>query len=118
MALADVKIYFKQVEDQWFEARENLTDFEQALKEGYITEDRLACVKEDFAIIDDNYQRLAFIMHLFAIPNRHSKKLTQSDKMLIEKLSLAHADSTYVIKENEDALARLRADIKKLEQQQ
>lgn len=116
MSLVDVKIYFKQVENQWFEAKTDLVDFEQALKDGYITEDRLESVKEDFAVIDENYQRLAYIMHLFAIPNRHSKHLTKADQKLADTLSLAKADTDYVLQENEDALVRLRADIKELKQ--
>lgn len=115
MALADVKVYFKQVEDQWFEARHDLADFEQALKDGYITEDKLKDVKEDYAIIEANYQRLAYIMHLFAIPNRHSRTLTLADKKLVDKLSLVRANSNYVLQENQDALKKLRIDIKKLE---
>ena len=116
MALADVKVYFKQVEDQWFEAKADLADFEQALKDKHITEDQLADVEENFAILDENYQRLAYIMHLFAIPNRHSRKLTQADLKLADKFSLVGADEDYVLKENEDALKNLRAEITRLKE--
>lgn len=116
MALADVKTYFKQVEDQWFEAKADLADFEQALKDKHITEDQMADVKENFAILDENYQRLAYIMHLFAIPNRHSRKLTTADIKLANKLSLVGADEDYVLRENEDALKNLRAEIARLKE--
>lgn len=114
MALADVKVYFKQVETQWLEAKNDLKDLEQALKDGYITEERLTDIKADFDIIDTNYQRLAYIMHLFAIPNRHSHKQSKAEQDLAKKLTLVQADDDYVGLENQDALTNLRKHIDQL----
>lgn len=114
MALADVKVYFKQVETQWFEAKNDLKDLEQALKDGHITEEHLEAIKADFDTIDTNYQRLAYIMHLFAIPNRHSRKQSHAEQELINKLTLVHADADYVKLENQNALTNLRKHIDQL----
>lgn len=84
------------------------------MKDGYITDERLNDIKADFDVIDTNYQRLAYIMHLFAIPNRHSRKQSKAEQDLVKKLTLVHANDDYVRLENSDALASLRKHIDQL----
>ena len=116
MALADVKAYFKQVEQMRQDAKSDLEDFEQGLKDGYVTEDRVAEIRDEFAKIDTNYQRLLYIMWLFDIPNRRAKKVkfNKANQDLIARFSLAKSDAEAVQLENSDALAKLRQEIKLL----
>lgn len=41
MAIIDVKRYYYEVLNQYLEMKEDIADFEEALKAGYITEDKL-----------------------------------------------------------------------------
>ena len=61
MALIDFKRYMFQVEAQYVEMKEDLKDFEQALKDGYITEDKLVSVREYVEMLEQNYKRLLYI---------------------------------------------------------
>ena len=47
MALIDVKEYYYTMLNQYLEAKNDLKDFESALHDGYITEDRLVGVQEE-----------------------------------------------------------------------
>ena len=132
MALADVKIYFKQLEAQRNEMQADLADFEKAMRQGYITEDRLEDVKADFAIVDTNYQRVAYLIWLFEIPARKKQHKTKKqrqaayirkakaakhyaqDKELINKFSLAKSDMEAVLAENENVLLKFKEDLNKL----
>ena len=41
MAIKDVKVYFYNMLGQYLEMKEDLKDFDQALQDGHITEDKL-----------------------------------------------------------------------------
>ena len=114
MAVADVKAYFKKVEKQYRELKDNMKDFDEAFAKGYITEDRLTEVKKWCNVVETNYERLAYIMHLLAIPNKHGKKLTKADEKLRQSLSMLKADENYVLVENQDALVNFRKEVEKL----
>lgn len=116
MALADVKAFFKQLQSQRDEMKADLADFENALAEGHITEDQLQSVKEDFDLVETNYQRVLYIMYLFDIPNRHSKKtkFLQANRKLIEQFSLNKSDEDALITENENVIKHFRDELKRL----
>lgn len=114
MAIADVKSYFRKVEKQYRELKGNLKDFDEAFAKGHITEDKLTEVKNWCNVVETNYERLAYIMHLLAIPNKHSKKLSRADEKLRKTLTLVKADEDYVLEENRDALVNLRKELEKL----
>ena len=74
MAIKDVKIYYYNMLGQYLEMKDDLKDFEQALKDGHITEDKLADVTKDVEDLQNNYARLSFIMYLLELPSRKNKK--------------------------------------------
>ena len=74
MAIGDVRSYYYTVLAQYLEEKQNLADFEQALREGLITEDKMQEAMEIVAGLETNYHRLAYIMYLFDMPNRTTKK--------------------------------------------
>lgn len=119
MAVKDVREYLTKVQAQYMAAKADLADFEQGLKDGYITEDRLEEVKDELYKIEVNYQRLLYIQYLLNEPQRRSKKQKyhNSNNILDEYFEASGATSKAVEKENEDALVALRKELKKIKEE-
>lgn len=119
MAIKDVKIYYYNVLSQYLEMKADLKDFEQALADGHITEDKLEEVRQDVAQIKDNYDRLSFILYLLAMPNRKSKKekYIKTSNILESYFEKTGHNMDAVLKENEDVLKHLKAEIKRLSEE-
>jgi hypothetical protein len=116
MAIRDFKQYLYNVQKQYVEMKMDLEDFQQALADGYITEDKLEAIKEDFRAVEDNYHRLLWVEFLLGVPNRKSKKdkYKKSQQKLIDGFEYFKADENSVISENENLLKHFREEIKKL----
>lgn len=116
MAALDVKKYFAKVQSQYLEMKADMSEFEQAFKDGHITEDQLDAAKEDILRIETNYQRLVYIMYLLELPNRASKhdKHNRMNKKLLNGLSKVGADEAGVLQENKSALDHFRAELEHL----
>jgi len=119
MALRDVKEYYYIMLSQYIEVKEDLADFEQALKDGYITEDKLTDIQQDVLNIKNNLDRIQYIMYLFELPNRKNKK----EKYKISNANLEqyfienNASLKSLTDENASIIAHLRAEIKKYKQE-
>ena len=74
MAVRDFRQYLGTVQRQYLEMKADLKDFEQALKDGFITEEKLQEVIEDVNKIETNYNRLLYVAYLLELPNRNEKK--------------------------------------------
>ena len=74
MAIRDVKEYYYAMLAQYLEEKQNLEDFSDALKEGLITEEQMQDAIDNVASLEENYHRLAYIMYLFNMPSRATKK--------------------------------------------
>lgn len=111
MAIKDFRRYLGTVYAQYTEAKNDLADFEQCLKNGLITEDRLSEVKEELSTIEQNYQRLVYVDYLLCRPNRYNKKnqFDRSTKKLAQVIS-AGSDQA-VIEENKTALNRIKQEL-------
>ena len=118
MAIKDVRIYFYNMLSQYIEEKQNLADFEEALKNGNITEDQMREALEVVAGLEENYHRLAYIMYLFELPNRGSKKASyvKQHKSILEELKRLGADIDSVKAENTDALIHFKATLKALKE--
>lgn len=116
MALIDFKRYMFQIEAQYVEMKNDLEDFAQALKDGYITEEQLASVKEDVALIEQNYKRLLYVAFLLEIPKRNSKKAKYKkvNQSLINYFEELNAGENAIINENKSLLENIRAELKQL----
>ena len=116
MAVKDVREYYYNLLMQKIEMTQDLADFEQAFKDGYITEDKLAEAKEQVEIIEANFNRVGYIMYLLEMPNRESKKVKwrKQNKALGQAFSDKNADYEAIKAENRSALDHLRAELKKL----
>jgi len=116
MAVRDIKEYFYKIQDQYLEMKADLADFDQALKDGHITEDQLQAAKDEVLVIEQNYTRLAYVLYLLELPNRKSKqaRYNKQNENVVIYMQKYSADVDSVIRENDSALAQIRAEIKKL----
>ena len=120
MALRDVKEYYYKILAQKIEMQQNLKDYEQAFKDGYVTEDQLKEVKEDVAKIITNTDRIAYIIYRFELPKRKEKqsKYIKANKVLQDYFNDCGASEEAVFTENESALTHLRIELKKIKEKQ
>lgn len=116
MALRDVKEYYYTVQAQYITMKDDLADFEQALSDGYITEDQLETIKSDLAAVETNYNRLSYIMFLFGIPHRKKKqpKHLKLNQKLVNGFAELQADKTAVEQENKDIMKHFKEELKRL----
>ena len=116
MALKDVKEYYYRVAAQYLEMKDTLAEYDEAAKEGKVTEEQLADVKEDIARIEQNYYRLSYILYLFELP-KNSKAKTKFNKMQINKdlesyFNDVKGSSQVVLDENASMITHIRAKLK------
>lgn len=116
MAVKDVKLYYNKMFKQYLEMKNDIADFEQAFKDGFITEDKLEDVKNDVAKVEENYNRLSYIMYLLEIPNRSNKKerYKQNTKKVIDYLDYKKATEEAVSFENQSTLKHLINELEAL----
>lgn len=116
MAIKDVRQYYYTMLSQYLEEKQNLADFEAALKDGLISEDQMQEAIETVAKLEENYHRLAYIMYLFDMPNRGSKKqaYVKQYKGILDELKALGADIDAVKTENTDALIHFKAALENL----
>lgn len=116
MAVKDVRQYFYTMLAQYLEEKQNLADFEIALKDGLITEEQMQEAIENVAGLENNYHRLVYIMFLLDMPNKGSKKdiYVKQYKGILEELTRLGADINSIKEENSDALIHFKASLKTL----
>ena len=118
MAIKDVRQYFYTMLSQYIEEKQNLADFEEALKEGLITEEQMQEALEIVNSLEENYHRLAYIMFLFDMPNKGSKKAgyIKQYSTILEEFKRLGVDIDSIKKENSDALAHFKVALKALKE--
>lgn len=116
MAIKDVKKYYYEMLSQYLEEKQNLEDFESALKEGLITEEQMTSAMDAVSELEKNYYRLSYIMYLLNKPKRKEKEAvyTKQYKNVLDELIRLGADSESVRRENSDALVHFKARLKAL----
>jgi hypothetical protein len=119
MAISDVREYYYTMLNQYLEEKQNLADFEEALKEGFITEEQMQEALDTVADLEKNYHRLVYIMYLLDMPKRKHKKakyVKQYDTIL-EELKRLGADIDSIKAENDDALIHFKAALENLKKE-
>ena len=116
MAAKDVKEYYFKLIAQKAELEADLADFEEALKNGFITEDQMQAAKDELIPYQINLDRLTYIMYLLELPNRKTKKakFAKQNKKILDELEKRNADEQSVISENKSALDAFRKEVKEL----
>lgn len=119
MALRDVKEYYYTMLNQYVELKADLDDFDRALNNGYITEDKLAEVKADVLDAKANLERIQYILYLFNLPNRKKKraKLQFADSALQKYFKEVGADLDSIKDENTNCLTHIKLELKKLQKE-
>lgn len=118
MAIKDVREYYYTMLAQYLEEKQNLEDFAEALKNGLITEEQMREATEIVAGLEENYYRLTYIMYLFNMPNRPSKKTkyAHQHQAILDELKRLGGDADSVEKENMDALKHFKVALKRLKE--
>ena len=116
MAVKDVKEYYFKLIAQKAELEADLADFEEALKNGFITEEQMQAAKDELVPYQINLDRLTYIMYLLELPNRKTKKakFANQNKKILDELGKRNADEQSVIAENKSALDTFRKEVKEL----
>ena len=116
MAARDVKEYYFKLIAQKAELEADLADFEEALKNGFITEEQMQAAKDELIPYQINLDRLTYIMYLLELPNRKAKKakFAKQNKKILDELERRKADEQSVIYENKSALDAFRKEVKEL----
>lgn len=99
MSMLDVKEYFLEVEDQYFGMLDMIKKLEDAQVKGEISKERLDMFKDNALDMKANYERLAYIMHLFNKP-KSTKKCNKIKDDLEDKFEFIGASKKQVIDEN------------------
>ena len=116
MAARDVKEYYFKLIAQKAELEADLADFEEALKNGFITEEQMQAAKDELIPYQINLDRLTYIMYLLELPNRKTKKakFEKQNKKILDELGKRNADEQSVLYENKSALDAFRKEVKEL----
>lgn len=116
MAIRDVKEYYIKTLQQYIESKADLADFEQAVKDGYITEDRLEDVKTELELIKENVDRLGYIIFLLNLPKRKSKQpaYIKANQEIIARFKAANCDQEAVYTENDNLMTLIREQLTEL----
>ena len=116
MAVKDVKKYYAKLIAQKAELEADLVDFEEALKNGFITEEQMQKAKDELIPYQINLDRLTYIIFLLELPNREAKKVkfAKQNKKILNELEKRKADEQSVINENKSALDGFIKEVKKL----
>ena len=116
MAARDVKEYYFKLIAQKAELEADLADFEEALKNGFITEEQMQAAKDELIRYQISLDRLTYIMYLLELPNRKAKKakFANQNKKILMELEKRNADEQSVISENKSALDAFRKEVKEL----
>ena len=116
MAIRDFNLYLANVQAQVLATKNDLADFEQGLKDGYVTEQQVEDLRAEYQRIDDNYQRLLYVGYLLELPKSkwRKKRFRRKHDDLEIYLDKANATEDEVIKENEVAMELIKNEIAKL----
>ena len=116
MAIRDFNLYLANVQAQVLATKNDLADFEQGLKDGYVTEQQVEDLRAEYQRIDDNYQRLLYVGYLLELPKSkwRKKRFRRKHDDLEIYLDKANATEDKVIKENEIAMELIKNEIAKL----
>lgn len=116
MAVRDIKNYYYTMLDQYCQEKENLADYEQAFKEGYITEDQLSEAKDYFAKLEENFERVKYIIFLLDAPNRKAKqpKYNKQHAKELAEFEAKNATLAQVEAENKQLMTDINSELDKL----
>lgn len=111
MAKRDVNLYYLQVQNDYFEMLENLKEFKDLAERGSISQEEYTSMLNQVELVRNNYERISYIMLLLNKPRRKSKEDADMNKSWYAALSGASKEA--ILDENRDALADLKAILRR-----
>lgn len=113
MAVKDIRKYYQTMQAQYLSMKQTLADANEALANGYFTEERVADLKQRVELIEQNYNRISYIIYLLDMPNRNTKKkaYNRQNKKKLAELKTEEADLDSVKKENAEAINEIKDKI-------
>lgn len=116
MAKKDVREYLYQMGKQVAEMKNDFADYDEAFKNGFITEDKLTELKNDCARLEENYNRVLYIAMLLDLPNdkKSKEKLLKANSKAEAYMDSISASERAVIDENKCILKAIRDRLDKL----
>lgn len=120
MALADVKKYYKIFEQTHNDAAKDLEELKDLCRQGLVTQDKIDDLSEEFETDDYMYQFFSYIMYLWNLPRRNSKrkKVLTKDEKIREKFKLVKLTEDEQKLENENVLKNFRQKIDKIKEEE
>ena len=109
MSVKHVKLYYKEICDQYSDLLQELKDFEKEAQEGLIEPERIDNIKETIQPLMNNYQRISYIMYLLNLPNKKEKavKYKRQNNKLLNTLSKDNSLEK-TIEENSEVINKLK----------
>lgn len=112
----DLKAYYVACQKQYNELQKVLEDINKEIAEGKVTEEQKASFENYFNIVQTNYQRISYMMHLLNKPPKfiqkfEDKKALKEQERLMEEFRKQNATDDQVLAENLDAIDKLKESI-------
>lgn len=119
----DLKEYFVACQKQYNELQKALEEINKEIVEGHVTEEQKANFENYFNIVQTNYHRVSYMMHLLNKPPRfiqkwENKKALKEQQKLMEEYKKQNATSEQVLAENQEALDKLKEAIPEKEEEE
>lgn len=110
MSRKHVVTYYKAMEEQYFELLSETKDMDEAVKTGFLPEDRMNIFMNYVDKLKSNYTRLSYIMYLLDLPNKPSKEKrnARSRESLNKSFQQLNSTQEQVVNENRDVLTEFK----------
>lgn len=117
MALIDVKLYYKQLEEQYLNMVTMMNEVDKEYKSGSISQEQFDFLVNQVQKVKENYERISYILFLFNIPKsqKNRKKFKNISTSLSKTYTKSHLDekslineNSYVLKEIEKTLSEVK----------
>lgn len=110
MSRKHVVAYYKAMEEQYFELLRETKDMDEAVKNGFLPEDRMNVFMNCVDKLKSNYTRLSYIMYLLDLPNKPSKEKrnARSRESLNKSFQQLNSTQEQVVNENRDVLTAFK----------
>ena len=120
MALKDVKKYYSKLQREYLEGKENMDYMINEFKEGKVNKDTFDNFEKYYKSLKENYDKISYIMYLFNVPRRDSKKdkydKRNYNKDMVKYFQDNKVSKEYTYAENEYALTKLKEIVKEVKE--
>jgi len=118
MSIKDVKKYYAQVEQQYFEMNQTAKELNEECAKGNIPQSMVDQAQAMTLPLKQNYERLSYILYLLNKPSRPAKNVwyNKQNRSVKNYLENTFATDDDCIKEDEDALRNFKEYVKQIKE--